>query len=253
MVPNAPTTPQANGGQTLTATTPRELLSMTTTIILGKNLLADGYRVEEAGRAGFFVVHGPDEVGPRTGKVTHHGPYRVDVVGQTCSCPGFEHMNGVCKHLECATAVFYGVVATPFCEVLDDGLVVLASLDGSQYLVGADSMIYAFRSRDLATYRAKSAAKAFGPLQVLALDSSAIQAAMDDARYSGICLSMEGDFATIHFPAPDPIEDAWATWREDTAHALAGLGSGKAAEVRGHRFPKVGTPEYAAQLERDFS
>jgi hypothetical protein len=223
---------------------------MTTTIIRGKNLLADGYTVKEAKTGhGFFTVTGEDEVGPRSGKVTHHGPYDVDVIGQTCSCEGFARMRGVCKHLECATAVFYGVVMTPFCEVLDEELFALATPGGSQYLVGAESLIYVFRSRDLATYRAKSAAKSFGPLQALAPDAGAIQSAIDDPRYGGVRLSMEGDFATILFPekpAPKPVEanrsercteDAWATWKEDTAHALVGLGNGKEAEVRGYKFP----------------
>lgn len=259
-------TAQGTNAPALTAHAPQQLFAMTTTIVKGKNLLADGYTVKEAGDGhGFYIVHGPDEVS-RTGKVTHHGPYRVDVLTPTCSCPGFQFMNGVCKHVEAALAAFSGVAYSPFCEVLEDRLYALVSLsDDKTRLLTTNSLIYVFRSSDLAGYQAKAAEKTFGKLQAVPLTMEAIKGAMGDGRYCGVRLSMQGDFADIAFPgrhgdgaapkfatAPnvglsgragtsDEVPaNAWGSWREDVAAkvpALVGVGNGKAPEVRSYEFP----------------
>ena len=275
MVSNELPDAQANTGQMfLMAATPRDLYAMTTTIIRGKNLIPDGYSVVEGDRHGFYTVTGQPTVAKRTQKVTSHGPYEVDVLGGTCTCVGFERMKGVCKHLECATARFAGVVSAGFGEVLEKQFFVLSAPDG-QRLVVHHQLVYAFRSRDLAQYQASAASRRLGPLEVRALTLDQCTAMIANPNYTGTRLMMQGDWADIAFPQAAKVsepnfatasnDNAWATWREDVAAQvpeLVGVGHDRPETIREHRFPDASSfkEQYAAmspaerelQIGKDF-
>lgn len=189
----------------LTAVNCSEAMALTTTIVRGESLISDGYTVSATHQPDVYTVTGQPTVKKRTGEVVEHGPYTVDVVGQTCTCPCFA-ARGACKHLTGLT-VGNGATAT---APLTRGLVGLGEVGGARVAVrhieGRPLVLCFRRMIDARVERAGlqlfqgAAAELTEPI---ALDLDRL---MGDGRYAGLLLVTGAQEVPIWFgSAPQVI------------------------------------------------
>jgi hypothetical protein len=173
-----------------TATDPREVLSLTTTLLRGETLMDDGYTIRPTSRPDVFIVTGRPRI-TRTGRTELHGPYTVDVRGGTCTCGGFAG-RGACKHLEGVRLAISEGRVVGASGPLSRGLLGLVAEGGRLYCryLNGKPMIVAFRREEDAECE-RAAARLIDGEPVMGLTqvgSLTLDALMGDGRYAGLLL-----------------------------------------------------------------
>jgi hypothetical protein len=240
-------------GHELMVTKPKDALAVTTSLVRSQNLAREGYVAEEGDRPGVWIVTGPDSTIKKTGVVVPHGPYTVDILGETCDCRGFEN-RGACPHIGFAQDWAAGRLPSALGEALQKGIWGIGDGKG-RFLATSEGLIYAYRAEGLASAAAVASKPVHGDLAAVELPLGVVMSA---GRYSGLLLITMNDpkgkairFGMKAKPESEPEENPFAEDRAASGKVfrlsdLDGLGGGPAPTPRPYRFPQMEDYDNAA-------